>query len=108
MIASEHFFPTGWFFLIDSRSGAKIGLAINGYGPDFEEGFVDWIQVRASHRRRGLGAALLRESLRRLQHARFVTAAGSLDPRVSAAELFSRFGFGRSRQWTILGPAPEA
>jgi len=102
LLAADDFFPAGWFFLERRDSGERVGLAINGYCPEFEEGFVDWIQVRPDDRHRGYGTLLLQESIRRLQHARFITVAG-IAPPDEKADLFARCGFTRRRHWTILG-----
>jgi GNAT superfamily N-acetyltransferase len=108
LIASDDFYPAGWVLVRDRVSDLPIGLAINGYCPEFEEGYVDWIQVLPELQRCGVGAALLHESIRRLGHARFVTISGSLDPPHAAGELYARCGFGQTRRWTVWGqPDPN-
>lgn len=104
MMQTSFYFPAGWFFLRHEVSGRRVGLAICGYGQEMEEGFIDWIQIAPRFRHQGLGAVLVRESIRRLcDKSRFITASGSLDAPFVLGELYSECGFEQMRQWTILG-----
>jgi GNAT superfamily N-acetyltransferase len=105
LTAAADFFAHGWFFLRERSSGRRIGLAVNGYCPEFQEGFVDWVQVLPEVRHHGLGTVLLCESLRRMQHARFVTVAGALDAARRGGDIFTRCGFDQMHHWTILAQA---
>jgi GNAT superfamily N-acetyltransferase len=99
---TDYFYGPGWFFLKDGATGRAIGLSLSGYCPEFDEGFVDWIQVLPEYRHRGLGTVLLCESIHRLQHAAFITVSGSLEPPHGASDLFERCGFKQIRTWRIL------
>jgi ribosomal protein S18 acetylase RimI-like enzyme len=108
MIGAPYYFPDGWFLLREETHGHPIGLAVNGYCSDSDEGFIDWIQVLPRYRRRSLGSLLVTESIRRLAAASFITVSGSLDAPFAVGDLYSKCGFGQTRQWTILGRPSRA
>ncbi len=102
MTRAAYYYPEGWFFLRDRRSGRDIGLAVNGYCRDVGEGFVEWVQVLPAFRQRGLGVLLVQESVHRLRASRCITVAGSLDAPFAVGDLYEKCGFAQTRQWTIL------
>ncbi|MBD3236840.1 MAG: hypothetical protein GF330_09060 [Candidatus Eisenbacteria bacterium] len=106
MIASDYYFPGGWFFLI-GRGERPVGLALSGYDREMDEGFIDWIELLPRQRQRGLGRMLIGECLRRLQHARWVTVAGSLDAPFVVGDLYRSCGFRQTAHWSILGTSTE-
>jgi len=103
MTSAPYHFPDGWFFLREETHRHPVGMAVNGYCPDSDEGFIDWIQVLPRYRRHGLGSLLVTESIRRLAAASFITVSGSLDAPFAVGDLYRKCGFGQTRQWTILG-----
>lgn len=103
LAGSGAYFPEGWFFVRDERTGKPAGLAINGLCHETGEGFIDWIELLPRYRHRGLGSRLVRESIHRLRDARFITVSGSLDAPFAAGDLYRHCGFGPVCQWTILG-----
>jgi len=103
LAAGGAYFPEGWFFVRDARTGRPAGLAINGLCHETGEGFIDWIELLPRYRHHGLGSRLVRESIRRLHDARFITVSGSLDAPFAAGDLYRHCGFGPVCQWTILG-----
>ncbi len=104
MTETEHYFPDGWFFLLHQPTGSRVGLAISGYDPEMEEGFIDWVQVAPRFRHRGLGISLTSEAIRRLSdRARLITASGSLEAPFTLGDLFRECGLDQMRQWSILG-----
>lgn len=108
MTRAESYYADGWFFLQDDGIGRPIGVAVGGYCPQTDEGFIDWVQVLPRHRHQGLGGLLVQELVRRLAAAGRITVSGSLDAPFAVGELYANCGFGQFRQWTLLGQAPPA
>lgn len=108
MMDAHFHLAAGWFFLVHLPTRRKIGLAISGYDPELDEGFIDWVGVLPSFRQRGLGRLLVYESIRRLIPARMITVSGPLDAPFVTGDLYRRCGFSQLRQWTVLGQSWRA
>lgn len=83
---TAHRFRPEWSVLaVDEVSDRVVGAAINcAYEQDWEatgspEGYTDELSVAASHRGRGIGSALLRESMRRFAASGMESAALGVD-----------------------------
>ena len=71
-----------------------------------KDGYVDTLCVRPSHRRRGVGEALLLAGLGALQEAGMVSATLETDEDnpTEAARLYQRVGFREIWRWLAYGP----
>jgi len=64
-----------WFLAEEEATGEVVGLGLNIIDPDWiaqtgrQEGYLDTLAVLREHRRRGLGTALIRQSLHALRDA---------------------------------------
>lgn len=67
------------------------------------EGVIEWIQVSAADRRRGLGEYLVRELVWRMRgKASFVTVSGRVDDPSEPMRLYQKCGFGNMKVWHVL------
>ena len=90
-----------WFLAEDEASGEVVGLGLNVIDPDYmaqtgrQEGYVDTIAVLRAYRRRGLGTALLAQSLQALRQAGMEAAALDADAEnlTGATRIYERMGF---------------
>lgn len=84
-------------------SGRVVGLALNAHYPDDEalsgrrDGWIFQLAVLGSHRRRGIGSALITSSLRSFRDAGFTHAALGVDSEnpTGAYRLYEAMGFRR-------------
>lgn len=98
----EVFHPALWVICEDDR-GSLAGSSIGEFDPIAREGALEWVQVHPEHRRRGLGAAMVTELLRRLQPiADFATVSGQVDNPTTPEALYRRCGFSGQDIWHIL------
>jgi len=92
----------------DRIVGTSIGI---DYGPQ-AEGWVDQVAVEKAQRGRGLGRALLEESVRRFWHLGRRQVGVSTDSRTGALALYEHAGMSVRRTYTrwmkVLGPATPA
>lgn len=96
------YFPDGWVMAC-AANGTPVGCGIADLDPEAEEGALEWIQVLPECRRQGLGAAIVRELLRRLRNrARFATVSGRVGQPGNPEGLYRRCGFIGNDVWHIL------
>jgi mycothiol synthase len=103
-----HFRPELWFLAEEEATGEVVGLGLNVIDPDWiaqtgrQEGYVDSLAVLREHRKRGLGTALLVQSLHALQRAGMESAHlhADADNLTGAMRLYERVGF-RARKTNI-------
>lgn len=96
-----HFRPELWLLAEEEASGEVVGLGLNKIDPDWiaqtgrQEGYVDTLCVLREHRKKGLGAALLAQSLRVLRGAGMEAAHLHADAEnlTGAMRLYERLGF---------------
>ena len=92
--------------LLLAVADAAGGLAASGLAALDErigEGTLEWVQVSAAHRRRGLGSFIICELLRRLRgQARFVTVSGRLNSESDPLALYTSCGFTHPVIWHVL------
>jgi mycothiol synthase len=103
-----HLRPELWFLAEVEESGQVVGIGLNLIDPDWiaqtgrQEGYVDTLAVLPEHRSRGLGTALLVQSLNALQEAGMEAAHLHADAEnlTGAVRLYERAGF-RVRKTSI-------
>ena len=95
--------PELWLAVADEASGNVVASAIAELDGSIGEGVLEWIQVSPAYRRRGLGAFLVCELLRRLQgRARFVTVSGRMDSESRPFALYKGCGFTNEVIWHVI------
>jgi mycothiol synthase len=100
-VKMPHFRPELWFLAEEESSGKVVGLGLNIIDPDWiaqtgrQEGYVDTLAVLREHRGRGLGTALLMQSLHALRRAGMEGAHlhADADNVTGAMRLYRRAGF---------------
>ena len=100
-IKMPHFRPELWFLAEEEATGEIVGLGLNVIDPDWiaqtgrREGYVDTLCVLREHRKRGLGRALLVQSLHALSQADMeaVHLHADADNLTGAMRLYERVGF---------------
>jgi len=91
-----------WLLAWD-QIGALSGAAIAEFDRETGEGALEWVQVHPSHRRRGLGAALVSALLGRLAGtADFATVSGEVRNPTAPEALYRRCGFSGQDIWHVL------
>jgi len=98
-LASPSYDPTLWFLARDE--GMPVGVLIGSAGDDV--GWVDWLAVLASHRGRGIGAALLRRAFatfaaRGLSRVRLNVDAENV---TGATAVYERVGMRVVNRWDL-------
>jgi mycothiol synthase len=100
-LEEPHFRPELWFLAEEEASGEVVGLGLNVIDPNWiaqtgrQEGYVNTLAVLPRHRRKGLGTALLVQSLHAL-HAEAMEAAhlhADSENLTGAMRLYERVGF---------------
>ena len=92
-----------WLFIREKESGAAAASGIAEFDRESGEGSLEWIQVSAEHRRRGLGRYLVCELLRRMQgSAAFATVSGRIDNESDPEVLYRNCGFSGCDVWHVL------
>jgi ribosomal protein S18 acetylase RimI-like enzyme len=100
-VKMPHFRPELWFLAEEESSGTVVGLGLNVIDPDWiaqtgrQEGYVDTLAVLREHRGKGLGTALLMQSLHALRRAGMEGAHlhADADNLTGAMRLYRRAGF---------------
>jgi mycothiol synthase len=100
-VKMPHFRPELWFLAEQEASGQAVGLGLSIIDPDWiaqtgrQEGYVDTLAVLREHRKRGLGTALLMQSLHALRRAGMEGAHlhADADNPTGAMRLYHRAGF---------------
>jgi mycothiol synthase len=100
-IELPHIRPDLWFLAEEKATGDIVGLGLNVIDPDWiactgrQEGYVNTLAVLREHRTRGLGTALLVQSLHALHDAGMEAAHlhADADNLTGAMRLYERVGF---------------
>jgi mycothiol synthase len=100
-IDGPHLRPELWFLAEDEASGDVVGLGLSEINPDCmartgrQEGYIDTVAVLPAYRRRGLGTALLAQSLHALQQAGMEAVGLDADAKnlTGAMRIYKRMGF---------------
>jgi mycothiol synthase len=96
-----HMQPELWYLAEEKAGGQVVGLGLNIIDPAWieqtgrQEGYVDTLAVLREHRKRGLGTALLAQSLHALHDAGMTAAHLHADAEnlTGAMRLYERMGF---------------
>lgn len=92
--------PALWIIAEDDPSGETLGCAMADFDPEAGELILEWVQVLPRFRRRGVGAAMVGELLRRAsEQAKFATVSGK-EP--AALALYRRCGFTGFDFWHVM------
>lgn len=95
--------PALWLALADRDSGRIAATGIAELDGRIGEGMLEWIQVSPAYRRKGLGAYLVCELLRRMQgRADFVTVSGRVDSASRPMRLYAACGFASPVIWHVV------
>jgi len=100
-IQQPHFRPELWLLAEEEASGRVAGIALNKIDPDRiaqvgrQEGYVNTLAVLREYRQKGLGTALLAQSLHTLRQAGMEAAHLSADAEnlTGAVRIYQRLGF---------------
>ena len=100
-IKMPHFRPELWYLAEEQTTGQVVGLGLSNIDPDWiaqtgrQEGYVDSLAVLRERRQRGLGTALLVQSLHALREAGMEAAHLHADSEnlTGAMRLYERVGF---------------
>lgn len=92
-----------WVWVVDTETGTLAGLGIAELDESVPEASLEWIQVLPAYRRLGLGAALVRELLRRVEgRTDLTTVAGRVDNVTNPEGLYRRCGFEGQDVWWVM------
>lgn len=95
--------PSLWIAVAEKGSRQVVATGIAELDADISEGIIEWIQVSPSFRRRGLGAYVVCELLRRMRgKARFATVSGRLNNAAHPYALYCACGFSHPVIWHVL------
>ncbi|MBO6061747.1 MAG: GNAT family N-acetyltransferase [Clostridia bacterium] len=95
--------PELWLAVAEQNTGLIAATGIAELDPRIGEGALEWIQVSPAYRRRGLGAYLVCELLRRMRRsASFATVSGRLLSPSRPLELYLSCGFTRPVIWQVV------
>jgi mycothiol synthase len=100
-VKMPHFRPELWLLAEEQATGEVVGLGLNIIDPDWiaqtgrQEGYLDCLAVLREHRKKGLGTALLVQSLHTLREAGMEAAHLHADAEnlTGAMRLYERVGF---------------
>jgi len=100
-VQQPHFRPELWLLAEEEASGRVAGIGLNKVDPDWiaqtgrQEGYVNTLAVLREYRKRGLGTALLAQSLRVLRQAGMEAAHLGADAEnlTGAVRIYERLGF---------------
>ncbi len=97
------FRPALWLAVAEAESGRLAASGIAELDARLGEGILEWVQVSPEQRRRGLGAFVVCELLRRMRgEARFVTVSGRLDSESRPLALYQSCGFENPVLWHVV------
>lgn len=98
--------PYLWIALRDDRTGRIVATGIGELDREMGEGVLEWIQVSAEYRGRGLGSFIVKELLWRMKDkADFVTVSGQCANPTNPEKLYRKCGFTGNDVWHILRKA---
>lgn len=91
-----------WIAVKDTKTDKIAASGIAEFDAEVKEGILEWIQVSNEHRRKGIGAFVVCELLRRLSKmADFVTVSGKSDDISEPEKLYRKCGFTGDEVWYI-------
>lgn len=99
----EVYRPWLWLAVCQAETNQIVATGIAELDGKRQEGVLEWIQVSAQHRKRGLGNFLVRELLWRLQtEAKFATVSGQCNNPTNPEGLYRKCGFVGNDVWHVL------
>lgn len=112
-LEKPHFRPDLWLLAVEEATGQVAGISLNQIDPNWitrtgrEEGYVNTLAVLREHRKKGLGTALLVQSLHALRRAGMEAAHLHADAEnlTGAVRIYERVGF-RVRKTNIAYRKP--
>jgi predicted N-acetyltransferase YhbS len=100
---SPAFAPELWVLAEDAITGETVGCGMADFDAEAGELILEWIQVLPNHRRKGIGAEMVHELLRRKpEGAAFATVSGKADDPSAPEALYRSCGFTGEDYWHIL------
>jgi len=91
------------FWIVDTTQDRPAALALSDFDAHVPEVSLEWIQVHPDYRRRGLGTALVQETLSRARgRAAFATVSGQIHNPTNPQGLYRRCGFHGDDVWYVL------
>ena len=95
--------PNLWLAVADTESGALAATGIAELDARIGEGILEWIQVLPVYRRKGLGAFVVCELLRRMRsQAVFATVSGRVRNETAPFALYEACGFTNPVIWHVV------
>lgn len=104
----EVYCPELWLALRDDVTGKIVATGIAELDREIGEGILEWIQVSAEYRGRGLGTCIVKELLWRMKDkAKFATVSGQFNNPTNPEGLYRKCGFAGNDVWHILRKGAE-
>jgi len=95
--------PELWVWIYDQAQNKPVGLGIAELDQQVPEASLEWVQVLPSYHKRGLGTAIVRELLARVDgKAAFTTVSGEVNNRSKPELLYRKCGFTGDDVWWLL------
>jgi len=95
--------PELWVWIYDQAQDKPVGLGIAELDQQVPEASLEWVQVLPSYHKRGLGTAIVRELLARVDgKAAFTTVSGEVNNRSKPELLYRKCGFTGDDVWWLL------
>lgn len=95
--------PELWIALRDNKTGRIVASGIAELDREIGEGILEWIQVSAEYRGRGLGSFIVQELLRRMKYnADFATVSGQCNNPTNPEALYRKCGFTGNDVWHVM------
>lgn len=104
----EVYCPELWLALREDRTGKIVATGIAELDREIGEGVLEWVQVSAECRGRGLGSYIVKELLWRMKgKAKFATVSGQCNNPTNPEALYRKCGFAGNDVWHILRKRDE-
>ena len=95
--------PALWITIREDKTGQIIASGIGELDFEIGEGVLEWIQVSAEYRDRGLGQCIVKELLRRMKgKADFATVSGQCNNTSNPEALYRKCGFTGNDVWHVM------
>lgn len=101
--ARKVYCPDLWIAIKDEGTDKIAATGIAELDREMDEGILEWIQVSAEYRGRGLGCCIVRELLWRMKDmAKFATVSGQCNNLSQPEKLYRKCGFAGNDVWHLL------
>lgn len=101
--ARDVYAPECWLAVAEKYTGIIVASGICEIDKDIREGSLEWVQVSADYRHRGLGRYIVLELLHRMRgKSNFVTVSGRCNNSSNPEALYRSCGFMGTDIWHIL------